>query len=122
MIELFNDVCPKTAENFRCLCTGEKGIGKLTGKPLCYKNSKFHRVIKNFMVQSGDFSHGLFLTTVVCRLKLSCHYDTTGTGQGGESIYGGPFNDENFEFRHSEPFLVSMANRGKNTNGSQFFM
>lgn len=101
-IELFSDVVPKTCANFEALCTGEAGIGKTTVKPLHYKGCKFHRVIKNFMVQAGDFS--------------------SGTGQGGESIYGGSFDDENFHFNHSEPFMLSMANRGKNTNGSQFFM
>jgi peptidyl-prolyl isomerase G (cyclophilin G) len=102
LIELFNDVCPKTCENFRSLCTGERGMGKMTGKPLHFKGVKFHRVIKGFMIQGGDFSQG--------------------TGQGGESIYGGTFDDESFEMKHDTPFLLSMANRGKNTNGSQFFI
>ncbi|TMW41107.1 hypothetical protein DOY81_013812 [Sarcophaga bullata] len=102
VFELYNDVAPKTAENFRCLCTGEKGTGLVTGKHLHYKNVIFHRVVKDFMIQSGDFS--------------------AGNGTGGESIYGGTFEDESFSIKHDRPFLLSMANRGKNTNGSQFFM
>ena len=102
VVQLFNDICPKTCENFLQLCTGQAGVGRLTGKPLHYKGCKFHRVIKNFMIQGGDFSKG--------------------TGQGGESIYSGTFDDENFTLKHSEPFMLSMANRGQNTNGSQFFI
>ncbi|XP_037550133.1 NK-tumor recognition protein isoform X2 [Nematolebias whitei] len=102
VFQLFSDICPRTSKNFLCLCTGEKGTGKVTGKELCYKGSTFHRVVKNFMIQGGDF--------------------TEGNGRGGESIYGGYFEDENFILKHDRPFLLSMANRGKNTNGSQFFV
>lgn len=102
VFKLFQDKCPKTCENFRCLCTGEKGVSRRTGTKLHYKGSRFHRIVKNFMIQGGDI--------------------TDGNGKGGDSIYDGTFDDENLALAHDEPYLLSMANRGPNTNKSQFFI
>ncbi|KAJ1974941.1 hypothetical protein H4R35_003378 [Dimargaris xerosporica] len=102
IFELFADQVPQTAENFRCLCTGERGIGETSKLPLHYKGSIFHRVIKGFMIQGGDF--------------------VRRNGSGGESIYGSTFADESLRLKHDTHGLLSMANRGPNTNSSQFFI
>lgn len=102
VFELFADVVPETAENFRCLCTGERGLATASRRPLHFKNSIFHRVIPGFMAQGGDF--------------------TNFNGTGGESIYGPKFKDENFEKKHAGRGILSMANCGRHTNGSQFFL
>nr|ODN87570.1 hypothetical protein L203_03348 [Cryptococcus depauperatus CBS 7841] len=102
VFELFADIVPKTAENFRALCTGEKGISHLSSRPLHYKRSIIHRVIEGFMIQGGDF--------------------TKHTGSGGESIYGQTFEDERLQGDGCDTRLLVMANRGPNTNGSQYFV
>ncbi|OAD79832.1 hypothetical protein PHYBLDRAFT_15321 [Phycomyces blakesleeanus NRRL 1555(-)] len=102
VFELFADEVPNTAENFRALCTGEKGLGKLSNMPLHFRGSIFHRIIKGFMIQGGDF--------------------TRRNGTGGESIFGATFADESFARKHTTHGLLSMANRGPNTQSSQFFI
>ena len=102
VFQLFEDIVPKTADNFKKLCTGEMGKSKRSDAKLWFKGCAFHRVIKDFMIQGGDF--------------------TAGDGTGGESIYGEKFDDENFDLKHTEAGQLSMANAGPGTNGSQFFI
>ncbi|KAG1796658.1 cyclophilin-like domain-containing protein [Suillus plorans] len=102
IFELYNDTAPKTAENFRALCTGEKGLSAVSERPLYYKNSIIHRSIRDFMIQGGDF--------------------TKRNGAGGESIYGSAFPDEDLTRPLDSEGLLCMANKGPNTNGSQFFV
>jgi len=102
ILGLFGELAPKTVENFRSLCACDRGNGKLSGKPLCFKGTTFHRIIPNFIIQGGDFTHG--------------------DGTGGESIYGGKFNDEAMDLKLNHRHLLTMANAGPNSNGSQFFI
>jgi peptidylprolyl isomerase len=103
VVGLFGDVAPKAVENFVALCNCDRGKGKLTGKDLCYKGTEIHRVIPNFMFQGGDFTHG--------------------DGTGGESIFGGYFEDESFQVKHNRRYMLSMANSGKkNSNRSQWYI
>lgn len=103
VIQLLDKEVPKASENFKCLCTGEKGVGKASGKPLHYKGSKFHRIVRGFVCQGGDV--------------------VRGDGSGGDSIYGGKFNDEKpgLKLKHDAIGVVGMANSGKNSNTSQFY-
>jgi cyclophilin family peptidyl-prolyl cis-trans isomerase len=104
VIELFEKDAPKAAENFRCLVTGEKGLGKASKKPMHYKGVRFHRIVKGFCMQGGDI--------------------VRGDGSGGDSIYGGKFNDDKggLALKHGGSGAVAMANSGKNTNQSQFYV
>jgi len=102
VVGLFGEVCPRTSENFRALCTGEKGISKVSGKPLHYKGIRFHRIVGRFLCQAGDI--------------------TEGNGDGGESIYGPTFDDENHTLSCKGIGVIAMANSGRNTNSSQFWI
>ena len=125
-IELKEDVAPKTADNFKQLCTGEPGFG--------YAGSSFHRVIPGFMCQGGDFTAGNGASRdnlcmhQTLRLSNACTHEhdaracLCATGTGGKSIYGDRFEDENFDLSHTGPGVLSMANAGPGTNGSQFFL
>lgn len=117
IFELFADVVPKTSENFRQFCIGEQ---RKDGVPLGYKGANFHRVIKDFMIQGGDFVN-------VSRISIFPDLQSAlnvlqGDGTGVSSIYSGSFPDENFILKHDSPGLLSMANSGKDTNGCQFFI
>ncbi|CAM4533077.1 unnamed protein product, partial [Lepidochelys olivacea] len=101
LFELYSDMCPKTCENFRSLCTGEAGTSR-SGLELTYKESVFHRLVKNGWIQGGDI--------------------TAGRGDGGESIYGPTFEDENFSIPHNKKGILGMANKGRHSNGSQFYI
>eukprot|EP00551_Chaetoceros_affinis_P020377 CAMPEP_0203743318 /NCGR_PEP_ID=MMETSP0092-20131115/59381_1 /ASSEMBLY_ACC=CAM_ASM_001090 /TAXON_ID=426623 /ORGANISM="Chaetoceros affinis, Strain CCMP159" /LENGTH=150 /DNA_ID=CAMNT_0050630617 /DNA_START=604 /DNA_END=1054 /DNA_ORIENTATION=- len=124
IMELRADVVPKTAENFRALCTGEKGFG--------YAGSSFHRVIPDFMCQGGDFTNQKFLmfaksnesSVIFSRIDFLRIYFSKlkSNGTGGKSIYGSKFEDENFILKHTGAGVLSMANAGPGTNGSQFFL
>ncbi|CAK0784765.1 hypothetical protein CVIRNUC_007969 [Coccomyxa viridis] len=104
VIKLLTDEAPKASENFRCLCTGEKGVGKASKKLLHYKGTRFHRIVKGFVCQGGDV--------------------VKGDGSAGDSIFGRTFNDEKpaLKLKHDAAGVLSMANSGKNTNSSQFFL
>jgi peptidylprolyl isomerase len=101
VFELRSDIVPKTAENFRMLCLGSRSKSQ-NGADRAYRGSRFHKIVPGLMAQGGDF--------------------TEGNGSGGESIYGFHFNDENFILKHDEPGIITMANSGPNTNGSQFII
>ncbi|CAI2348002.1 unnamed protein product [Caenorhabditis sp. 36 PRJEB53466] len=101
-IKLFTTEAPKTCENFRALCTGEAGMASNNKARLHYKGNEMHRIVRKFMIQGGDI--------------------TEGDGRGGYSIYGRYFDDEKFRLKHSKPYLLSMANKGPNSNSSQFFI
>ncbi|UYV78226.1 hypothetical protein LAZ67_16000569 [Cordylochernes scorpioides] len=132
VFELYTDVVPRTAENFRALCTGEKGTGE-SGAPLHYKNCTFHRTAPNMEYKRcsscipGSGAHtGYYqlgqLSPVIPQFMVQGGDFTNHDGTGGESIYGNKFEDENFTYHHDKPGLLSMANAGPNTNGSQFFI
>ena len=125
VFELYDDTVPRTARNFRELCTGQNNFG--------YRGSIFHRVIPGFMLQGGDFTKGNVWKATLDPLALLAPYfhgivdlhqwtNFLAQGTGGKSIYGNRFEDENFIHKHDQPGLLSMANAGRNTNGSQFFI
>ena len=128
---LFGTNTPKTVENFVALVQCDQGNGKISGKPLCYKGTPLHRVVPSFGITGKCSSRNVFIMqgnimASDCFL-CSCHFYiggdfVYGNGTGGESIFGGFFEDESFSVRHNRAGLISMANRGRNTNGSQFFI